>query len=335
MKIVADTSLVSPADRLEYWVDATPKAFLHPLAIKAPGDRTFAGRIVSYQLGPVTAYRVTGDVSSASLSAASITNCDPERLSLALVLRGRHEVMQERRRAAVGPGDLVAVHTSSPYATRFATPYDLALFVVPRVLLRPYSDRIGARTAERIAPTHGAGRVAAGLLRSLAIELAEGELGDADEAFGETVIDLVRGIYAPTGTVPDHVGANVQRRELHARLRSYIDLHISDPALTPERIAHEHFISVRYLYKLFGDDGGVAKLIRAKRLERCRRDLVDEALGDHTVAAVAFRWGFNDPGYFSRLFRLTYGVSPTQFRDTQGAGLPPSDDGGVEGRRSE
>ena len=57
--------------------------------------------------------------------------------------------------------------------------------------------------------------------------------------------------------------------------------------------------------------------IRAARLERCRRDLLDPALGDQTILAIASRWGLPGPQHFSRLFRATYGCSPS---DTAGAG---------------
>jgi AraC-like DNA-binding protein len=52
---------------------------------------------------------------------------------------------------------------------------------------------------------------------------------------------------------------------------------------------------------------------------RCRRDLLDPALRDRPVSAIAARWGITDPAHFSRLFRATYGVPPSEYRDL---GLP-------------
>ena len=37
--------------------------------------------------------------------------------------------------------------------------------------------------------------------------------------------------------------------------------------------------------------------------ERCRRDLVNPALADRPVAAIASRWGFVDAAHFSRVFQ--------------------------------
>jgi AraC-like DNA-binding protein len=75
----------------------------------------------------------------------------------------------------------------------------------------------------------------------------------------------------------------------------------------------------------------VAALIRRRRLERCRIDLTRS---DRTVAAVAARWGFADPAYFSRLFKATYGYNPTALKSYNGArnvkapAAMPGDDGG-------
>ena len=54
--------------------------------------------------------------------------------------------------------------------------------------------------------------------------------------------------------------------------------------------------------------------IRARRLERCRLDLVDPKLGALPVSAVAARWGLLDASHFARLFKAAYGHSPREYR---------------------
>jgi transcriptional regulator GlxA family with amidase domain len=58
----------------------------------------------------------------------------------------------------------------------------------------------------------------------------------------------------------------------------------------------------------------VAGLVRQRRLDRCRRDLLDPAPADRPVAAVAARWGFASLPHCHRLFRETYGLPPGEFR---------------------
>jgi AraC-like DNA-binding protein len=54
--------------------------------------------------------------------------------------------------------------------------------------------------------------------------------------------------------------------------------------------------------------------VRLRRLDRCRRDLLDPALRDRPVSAIAARWGFGDAAAFSRAFRTAYGLPPGEFR---------------------
>ncbi len=54
----------------------------------------------------------------------------------------------------------------------------------------------------------------------------------------------------------------------------------------------------------------VSTWIRTRRLEQCRRDLLDPMLADRPVAAIAARWGFVDAAHFSRAFKTAFGVSP-------------------------
>jgi AraC-like DNA-binding protein len=102
---------------------------------------------------------------------------------------------------------------------------------------------------------------------------------------------------------------------LVASVHAHIEAELGDPGLTPASIAAAHHISVRYLHKLFEPEGrSVAALIRQRRLDRCRRDLIDPALAARPVTATAARWGFVSVPHFHRLFRDTYGLPPGEFR---------------------
>jgi AraC-like DNA-binding protein len=99
------------------------------------------------------------------------------------------------------------------------------------------------------------------------------------------------------------------------RIHAFIDAQMEDPDLDPASIAAAVHISTRYLYKLFEGEGlTVAGWIRARRLERCRRDLLDPLLRHQTVSAIAARWGIADPARFSRQFRVAFGQTPSEYR---------------------
>ena len=56
-----------------------------------------------------------------------------------------------------------------------------------------------------------------------------------------------------------------------------------------------------------------ATFLRHLRLERAKT-LISE--GGRTMAEISYATGFNDPHYFSKIFKKEYGVTPTEFRGT-------------------
>jgi len=124
------------------------------------------------------------------------------------------------------------------------------------------------------------------------------------------VLDIVT--VPPAGSIGRQ---DTRRGRLVGRVRAFIESHLGDPELTPAAVAAAHHISLRYLHKLFEPEvHGVAGLIRQRRLERCRHDLLDPSQTDRPVAGIAARWGFSSAAHFSRVFREAYGLPPAEFR---------------------
>ena|SRR6266498_1244279 len=107
------------------------------------------------------------------------------------------------------------------------------------------------------------------------------------------------------------------RRALLERIYAFMAERLADPGLSPGTIAAAHHISVRYLHKLFETQPStVAGWIRQRRLDQCRRDLLNPALLDRPVSAIGNRAGFASPTHFTRAFRAAYGLPPAKFRAT-------------------
>jgi AraC-like DNA-binding protein len=110
-----------------------------------------------------------------------------------------------------------------------------------------------------------------------------------------------------------------RRRALLLQVHAFIEARLGDPALSPSGVAAANYISVRYLHKLFEtEQTTVADWIRRRRLERCRRDLLDPALAGRSVDAIGQDWGLTDAAHFSRVFKRRFGVPPAEYRRLQG-----------------
>jgi AraC-like DNA-binding protein len=94
--------------------------------------------------------------------------------------------------------------------------------------------------------------------------------------------------------------------------REFIERHFNQPIKIPV-LAAQAAVSVSYFFKLFGEDVGCTPLVYLTRLriERACELLITTA---SSVKVVAIDIGYNDPLYFSRVFKSLVGVAPQTYR---------------------
>ncbi len=78
-------------------------------------------------------------------------------------------------------------------------------------------------------------------------------------------------------------------------------------------------LSRSHLYRAFASDGGVAKVIRDKRLDRAYRILVDRGDKPVSLKEIAYRCGFHDGTQFTHAFKARFNMTP---RDAREIGAP-------------
>ena len=113
--------------------------------------------------------------------------------------------------------------------------------------------------------------------------------------------------------------------------KRYIDLHLADPGLTPEKAAGALRMSVRQLHRLFEPSGAsFAQHVTRRRLEECRAAVMNPT-GGRPVADIALAWGFNSLATFNRTSgrpsarrRASRARTPRIFAEEAGGGLSPS-----------
>lgn len=102
---------------------------------------------------------------------------------------------------------------------------------------------------------------------------------------------------------------------LAQNIRAYIDAHFFEP-IGPADVVKSLRYSGVYLRQTFRHATGLtlSQAIQNRRMLEARRLLLETTL---TLKEIAFRCGFDDEGYFCRVFRKNEGVNPTVFRNTR------------------
>jgi AraC-like DNA-binding protein len=109
------------------------------------------------------------------------------------------------------------------------------------------------------------------------------------------------------------------RGQLARQILRRIETDFADVELSPERIADDLGISRRYLQALLAGAGtSFVQELNATRLDRASDLLTDPRAASLSLGEIAWRCGFLDPGYFARLFRKRFGVTPSMWRGRPG-----------------
>ncbi|AFQ47699.1 helix-turn-helix domain-containing protein [Burkholderia cepacia] len=103
---------------------------------------------------------------------------------------------------------------------------------------------------------------------------------------------------------------------LRERMLAYIDEHLRDADLGPQKLMTRFRISRAHLYRAFEEDGGISRLIREKRLDLAYRMLSVPSSNTSvdSIKRLGLECGFTSPENFSRAFRERFGTTPGQVR---------------------
>lgn len=298
-----------PTTRDDYWRHLVAESVV-PMDLwlaDGPGEHD---EMVVGTAGAVGVVTSSAGPGTASRTSRHIRRSDPGLYQLFVQVQGTGLARQNDHEAHLAPGDLSLTDLSRPF--QCVHPRRTAILLrFPRTVLPLPERHVAAVTGTRIPGDRGIGAVVSGLARQIPRHLD----GPGGARLGSALLDLLA---VAVGTQVDRCTAvppESHRRALMVRIHAFIERNLADPDLTPASVAGAHYISVRYLHKLFRDERTtVAAHIRRRRLERCSRDLTDPASVHRPVYEIAHAWGFRNAAHFNRLFRDAYGMPPGEFR---------------------
>ncbi len=284
-----------------------------PLELSAGASGEFDARVDVFDHARCRVARVSASAHSASIGRDACGTLKHRYVKVIWQLSGAATLEQRACEVLVPPGHFTLYEASSPYWIQSDTGGEFVTMLCEvanhDVLLALARHAIG-----RAMPTTGGAAVA---LASLQAMIAEGPRMNPRSRFG--VLELVAALIAEEIDFADGTAPASRRRLREALLRDaqhYINQHLDDGELSPDRIAAALKVCRRTLYQAFESVGESPQaMIQRLRLEKCYDVLSQTGADGASITRLALQSGFSDPAYFARLFRRRFGVTPSQCRD--------------------
>ena len=98
------------------------------------------------------------------------------------------------------------------------------------------------------------------------------------------------------------------------KLRTAIEAHLDDVDFDVDKLCRAAAMSHSQVHRKLTALTGLSatRFIRHVRLHKAKELLLQS---NYSITAIAFDTGFNDPAYFSRVFRQEFGVPPQEWRE--------------------
>jgi len=151
------------------------------------------------------------------------------------------------------------------------------------------------------------------MLHTMVKQLLEQEQA-LSPAEGQTMQEVIVSLLAQALQGQDSVAGLDGGEQMQQAARQLIEQQLDDALLAPSSLAQQLGVSLRQLYRLFEEEGGVSRYILQRRLARSAQDLQSPHCQHQSITRIAYRWGFTDSAHFSRAFKKQFACSPSEWR---------------------
>ncbi|MGC4029896.1 MAG: helix-turn-helix domain-containing protein [Steroidobacteraceae bacterium] len=313
--ITCSTRNVAPGRRLAFWNQQIAGSLPH-LEVRPVADNPFDANILATEFAGMKFIEIACTPTQVWHTPSTTRSAQDAGFLIHLQRRGTGLHRARGVETCLSPGDFLLCDDVLPYQQVHAAQHDVLVIRVPQAALRRRLPTPEIFLNRRICGSEGTGALVSRFINNFWELSQTGIEPSSAERITDSICDLLATAYIDADRRPLQ-GSTVQSM-WRVRICRYIDQHLSEPELTPARIAAHFRVSPRYLHKLFsGQEEAVCKYILHRRLEGARRSLQDRAQNPKTVSTIAFEWGFSNATHFARVFRDYFGTSPTEVRGQQ------------------
>jgi AraC-like DNA-binding protein len=298
--------------RLDYWNDLAHITHT-PITVEPEDLGSYAPELQSVCIEDTSLGNVLSTASRISHTCQHVARTTAPMLFLQVQIEGRSSHVQNGREAHLVPGDFTLLDNTRPYHSHCYGQTAILVVGLPQPAMRQHLGCAEGVGGVRIPGASGANALVSKYLKVLWDQCHSGLEVAAAHHLVSALMHLVSSSYA---ALPSAWPRPTESR-LSARLRAirFIEAHLGDCDLTPQKVAAACGMTPRHLHRVFSDlDQTVGCYILRRRLEECARLLTTALHSGRTVGAIAMDCGFNSVNNFAKVFREHYGVTPTEYR---------------------
>jgi AraC family transcriptional activator of tynA and feaB len=312
MQTVFSTADVHQRDAFDYWHEILcRKVVRHDCTPEV--RQQFRATLQSASLADIDLVYYESAPMQNNVAVRHVAHASADELLVRRQIAGVFVAEQDSREAVLEAGDITVLDPRRPMRGKYLEGSRQLVLRVPRRQLEARVGDVRQMTARSIKPSEAEHSLTSAYLAMLPT-YADNLGSAASDIVKDQTLDLIA---LSLAKAMDRGRPRVSSGRSLALLsvRSAIEARLTDPALDAETVAAAAGVSVRYANAVLAEDEtSIMRLVRARRLERCRRALEDPSQTHRTVSEIAYGWGFSDMTHFGRRFRAAYGLLPSECR---------------------
>lgn len=305
-----DSSKLKPKDALESWRHVMSGSYEVP-APQRDALPNFRVRAEAWHLGGMMVTRVSHAAPlSASRPPQRVRGDHVDHYGLVLQLDGAFRLDAKGEDRLAQPGQLIFTDLARPQVRNDHDPGTYLMVFVPREVLDealPHPVDLHG-----LAPRAGIASMLALHVQNLVGHLPSMDVRQAADITTATVA-MIAAALTPSAATREAARPAIEATLLR-QISRYVELHLTDPGLTPQSICSAFRISRTALYRLFEPTGGVAAFVRERRLVAIRDKLLAQQRSRTPLHELAERYGFSSPSHLSNSYRQLFGHRPSEAR---------------------
>lgn len=318
------TDAIEHSLRDEYWRDVT-RPFCDTTLASADGTATLEGTMRLRHVGGLTLGSTTFNAQRYKRDRATIARSGLDHYLVHVLIAGSIYGDFDNRDVVAAPGEICIIDLARPYACKVDAGERLAT-TIPRAGI---DKLLGPRDV------HGfvlrAGHSMTRLLKDYlcGFHAVSGQLSVSEDVAAQDALTTLLSAGLSNTTPIQDEPKSILAQALRARALAFIDRHLADPELGPELLVQRFRVSRAHLYRVFADLGGVAHVIKSRRLDAVYARIVDPRSATRPASQVAADFGFRDAGRFRKAFIARFGVAPDEASEWGRSTSSPAGNGNV------